>query len=219
MSPESGAPADQVEETPGRASLEKLGCRTPPQLHAGGVGRQQQQESCDVFNRSRSEMLQVEALLFLQLLFAFINRSAVNVCAISNGFLLVSLVTIRVSLEEVCLPSFEVLIDGWLNLVASCLDDDNELPLKVIASFSAVRMALPSIPLIVIHSLIRSVFWSMVGEVGSLLQRSSSLFTYLCWYMFLMGSVASSRDVVCCCFELLLSTHTSMLVWRCPSIL
>ena len=43
VSGESGAPADQVEETPGRASLEKLGCRTPPQLHAGGVGRQQQQ--------------------------------------------------------------------------------------------------------------------------------------------------------------------------------
>ena len=32
-----------MEETPGRASLEKLGCRTPPQLYAGGVGRQQQQ--------------------------------------------------------------------------------------------------------------------------------------------------------------------------------
>ena len=29
--------------TPGRASLEKLGCRTPPQLHAGGVCRQQQE--------------------------------------------------------------------------------------------------------------------------------------------------------------------------------
>ena len=43
VSRESGAPADQVEETPGRASLEKLGCRTPPQLNAGGVGRQQQQ--------------------------------------------------------------------------------------------------------------------------------------------------------------------------------
>ena len=41
VSQQSGAPADQVEETPGRASLEKLGCRTPPQLHAGGVGRQQ----------------------------------------------------------------------------------------------------------------------------------------------------------------------------------
>ena len=27
---------------PGGASLEKLGCRTPPELHAGGVGRQQQ---------------------------------------------------------------------------------------------------------------------------------------------------------------------------------
>ena len=32
-----------MEETPGRASLEKLGCRTPPQLHAGGVGQQQQE--------------------------------------------------------------------------------------------------------------------------------------------------------------------------------
>ena len=46
VSRESGAPADQVEETPGRASLEKLGCRTPPQLHTGGVGRQQQQVIC-----------------------------------------------------------------------------------------------------------------------------------------------------------------------------
>ena len=38
VSRESGASAGQVEEMPGRASLEKLGCRTPPQLHAGGVG-------------------------------------------------------------------------------------------------------------------------------------------------------------------------------------
>ena len=45
VSRESGAPADQVEETPGRASLEKLGCRTPPQLNAGGVGQQQQQQT------------------------------------------------------------------------------------------------------------------------------------------------------------------------------
>ena len=36
VSRESGASADQLEETPGRAYLEKLGCRTPPQLHAGG---------------------------------------------------------------------------------------------------------------------------------------------------------------------------------------
>ena len=142
-----------------------------------------------------------KALLFLQLLIAFITRSAVNVRAISNGFLLVSLVTTRVSLEEVCLPSFEVL-NCWLNLVANCLDDENKIPLKVIASFSASRFALPSIPLIVLRSLVRSVFWSMVstkslhffrvctqirfwmslfnlgssGEVGSLLRRSSRLF-------------------------------------------
>ena len=100
-----------------------------------------------------------------------------------------------------CVPSFEVL-NCWLNLVASCLDDDNEIPLTVIVSFSASRFALPSVPLIVLDSLVRSVFWSMVltkslhfcrlctqirfwmalfhlgssGEVGSLLRRSSRLF-------------------------------------------
>ena len=46
---------------------------------------------------------------------------------------MVSFVTTRVSLEEVCLPSFGVL-NCWLNLVASCLDDE-----KVIASFSAIN--------------------------------------------------------------------------------
>ena len=83
-----------------------------------------------------------KALLFLQRLIAFITRSAVNVRAISNGFLLVSLVSTRVSLEEVCLPSFEVL-NCWLILVASWLDDANEIQLKAIASFSASRFALP----------------------------------------------------------------------------
>ena len=57
---------------------------------------------------------------------------------------------------------FEVL-NCWLTLVASSLDEENEIPLKVIASFSALRFALPSIPLIVLHSLVRSVFWSMVS--------------------------------------------------------
>ena len=141
------------------------------------------------------------ALLFLHLLIACITRSAVNVRAIYNGFLVVSLITTQVSLEEVCLSSFEVL-NCWLNLVPSCLDDEKEIPLKVIYLFSASHFALPSIPLIVIHSLVRSVFWPMVstksliffrlctqiqfwmslfnlgssGEVGSLLQRSSHLF-------------------------------------------
>ena len=48
-----------------------------------------------------------KALLFLQLLIALLTRSVVNVCAISKDFLFVSLVTNRVSLEEVCLPSFD----------------------------------------------------------------------------------------------------------------
>ena len=74
------------------------------------------------------------------------------------------LVTNRVSLEEVCLPSFDVL-NCWLNLAASCLDDENELPLKVIASFSASRFALPSNPLMVLHTLVTSVFWSKVSKL------------------------------------------------------
>ena len=59
------------------------------------------------------------ASLFLQLLIALVTMSAMKVSAISIGFLLVSLVTNRVSLEEECLPSFEV-----LNLAASCLDNE-----------------------------------------------------------------------------------------------
>ena len=49
------------------------------------------------------------ALLFLQLLIALVTMSAVKVSSISIGFFFVPLVTNRVSLEEECLPSFEVL--------------------------------------------------------------------------------------------------------------
>ena len=84
------------------------------------------------FKWNMLSLLGPKALLFLQLLIAFITRSVVNVRTICNGFLLVSLVTTLVSLEEVCLPRFEVL-NCWLNLVASCLDDEIEIPLKVIA--------------------------------------------------------------------------------------
>ena len=109
-----------------------------------------------------------KALLFLQLLIALLTRSVVNVCAISNDFLFVSLVTNRVSPEEVCLPSFDVL-NCWLNLVASCLDDENEIPLKVIASFSASRFALPSIPLIVLHSLVTCLLVQGLNKIPPLL--------------------------------------------------
>ena len=116
-----------------------------------------------------------KALLFLQLLIAFITRSAVNVRAISNGFLLVSLVTTRVSLEEVCLPSFEAL-NCWLNLVTNYLDDENEIPWFQQSLFFRL------------YTQIR--FWMSLfnlgssGEKGSLLQRPSRLF------------ITSSRDVV-----------------------
>ena len=103
-----------------------------------------------------------KTLLFIQLFIALPTRSVMNARAISKDFLFVSLVTNRLSLEEVCLPSFDVL-NYWLNLVAICLDDENEILLKVIASFSASRFALPSIPLIVIHSLVISVFCSKVS--------------------------------------------------------
>ena len=56
------------------------------------------------------------------------------------------------------------MLNCLLNLAACCLDDKNEIPLKVIASFSAVRFALNSIPLIVLHRLVRFVFWSMFSN-------------------------------------------------------
>ena len=65
---------------------------------------------------------------FWDLLIALLTMSAVKVSAISIGFLLVSLVTNRVSLEEECLPSFEVL-NCLLNLAASCLDEGNNFVL------------------------------------------------------------------------------------------
>ena len=104
-----------------------------------------------------------KALLILQLLIALLARSALNVCAISKDFLFVSLVTNWVSPEEVCLSYFNVLY-CWLNLVASCLDYENELPLKVIASFSASRFVLPSISLMCLHSLVTSMFWSNLSK-------------------------------------------------------
>ena len=103
-----------------------------------------------------------KALLFLQLLIALITRSTVNVYAISTDFIVVFLVTNRVSPEELCLSSFDVL-NCWLILAESFLDDKNMLPLKVIASFSASRFVLPAIPLMVFHSLVTIVFWSKVS--------------------------------------------------------
>ena len=53
--------------------------------------------------------LAAPALLCQKLLIAFITRSAVNICAISKNLFLVFLVANPVSLEEMCMASFEVL--------------------------------------------------------------------------------------------------------------
>ena len=103
-----------------------------------------------------------KAFLILQLLIDLLTASVVNVCAISKDFLFVSLVTNQFALKEVCLPSIDML-NCWLNLAAISLDDENDLPLKVIASFSASRFVLPSITLMVLHSLVTSIFWSKVS--------------------------------------------------------
>ena len=76
------------------------------------------------------------------------------------------------------LRSFEV-SNCLLNLAASCLDDENEIPLKVIASFSAVCFALLSIPLIV-----RSVFWSMFSTKTLHFCR---LYSQMCFWMSLFS--------------------------------
>ena len=99
-----------------------------------------------------------------------------------------------------------LLLNCWLNLVASCLDDENEIPLKVIASFSASRFALPSIPFIVLHSLVTSVFWSIVSTSLSIFavcaHRCGSGWSYsilavqVRWGLFYGGYlVCSSRPV------------------------
>ena len=116
------------------------------------------------------------------------------------------IVTHWVSLEEVCLTSFEV-----LNLVASCLDDENEIPLKVIASFSALRFALPinsfhSSPQLgtVISQFLPFMGTNTFLDVYSILAVHARLglfcggqhVQYLCWYRFFMESMVSSMDVV-----------------------
>ena len=65
-----------------------------------------------------AEFVRAKGLTIPTALDCFLTRFVVNVCAISKDFLFVSLVTNRVSLEEVCLPLFDVL-NCWLNLAAS----------------------------------------------------------------------------------------------------
>ena len=125
-----------------------------------------------------------------------------------------------VSLEEECLPSFEVL--NCLNLATSCLDNENEITLKVIASFSAVNSFDSSPQLgrvcLLVHVLnkislflfiltdafldvfIQSWQFRRGGVSFAEVVSSGHHVQYLCWYRFLVESVPSSRDVVRCSF-------------------
>ena len=105
----------------------------------------------------------LKALLLLQLLIALVTIAVVNIGAVSCDFFLASLDTYRVSREEECMPSFDV-VNCLLNLLAmSSFGDEVGFSLKTIASFSTVGVDLPSIALIVLHSLDQSVLWSMVS--------------------------------------------------------
>ena len=87
-------------------------------LHLGGSTTCRREslkpEGCDVVDRLKSEMLQVEDVELVgakgltDYLIDLINGSVVNVYVISKGFLLVSLVTKRGSLEEVCFLNFVI---------------------------------------------------------------------------------------------------------------
>ena len=104
------------------------------------------------------------------------------------------LVTNRISPEEVCLSSY-VVLNCWLNLAAGCLDDENEHPLKVIATFSAINFFNGSpqlgdicllvqghnkisqfFPFVLVDAVLDVIIPSWrSGEVGSLLRKSSRL--------------------------------------------
>ena len=146
--------------------------------------------------------------------------STLNVSSISIGFLLVtvSLVTNQVYLEEDCLSSCKV----WnclMNLAASCLDDENDIPLKVISLFSAVNSFDSSLQLgkicLLLHVFNKiSLFFRLCSQMRFLdvfiqswrFRRDSVSFAevvssghhvqYICWYRFLVESVPSSWDVV-----------------------
>ena len=103
-----------------------------------------------------------KAFELLQILMARVTRSVVNITAVSLGFRRTSLDTNRVSREELCLPSFDV-VNCSLNWLAICFGEDTWEPLKVMASFSAVCFDLPSSALIVRHSLEEENLWSKVS--------------------------------------------------------
>ena len=109
-----------------------------------------------------TELIRTKNLVLLQLLIPLITLSVVNVTADSNYFRFISLDTIRVSREKVCLLSFDV-VNCLLRKLAICFCKDTRVSPKVMASFLAFGGDLPYIAFIVLHSLEGSVLWSSVS--------------------------------------------------------
>ena len=102
-------------------------------------------------------------MVLLQLRIPLITWFVVNDTADINNFRLIFLDTSRVSREEVCLPSFDV-VNCLLKQLVICFGEDTTESAKVMVSFPAFGGDLPSIALIVIHSLERHVLWSSVSR-------------------------------------------------------
>ena len=127
------------------------------------------------------------ALLLLQLLIALVTWSLVNDSASSRDIRF----TWRVLLDEECLPSLEV-VNWWLKLLAISLGEVWGFPVKVMPSFSSVCLDLPSNPLIVRHSLVLSVLWSMLS--------TNSLHYLLLWSdvaLVISSFIVDSREPAC----------------------
>ena len=151
----------------------------------------------------RCSKWKILSLSWPKLVIALITRYAVMFVSSPRVSSWSPLLLIRTLLknEEVCLPIHEVL-NCWLNSAASCLGDGNELPLEVITLFSASR----SILLVVIHSLVRSVFWSMASTKYLLFKvcvyrcDSECLYSVLTvparWRLFYAGHVVWSSHLV-----------------------
>ena len=85
------------------------------------------------------------------------------------------------------------MLNCLLNLVVSCLDDENQIPLKVFASLSALHFALPSIPFIVLHTLVRCTLLSMVST------KSLPVYVRRCvsGYLYSILAVQERCDLFC----------------------
>ena len=139
------------------------------------------------------------ALLLIQLLlrlvtWSLVTWSLVNDSASFREIRFTSFDTWRVLLNEECLPSLEV-VNWRLQLLTISFGEVWGLHVKVMPSFSAACLDLPSIPLIVRHCLVLSVLWSMLSanSFHCLLLRSDVVW----WSHHSVSTAGARRDPAC----------------------